>query len=414
MIWASIVGKIMGGVDEHLIERNAYLLEENRVLRRRVEGRVRFNNSERIALARAAKPLGRSVLAEVATLVTPDTLLRWHRTLVEKQPPPADASGPERPAIEPEIVQLVLRLARDNPSWGYDRIVGALKSLGHVISDTTVGNILKAHGEPPAPERAKNGVTWAQFIATHKDALVACDLFTKEIRTLGGLATYYVLFFIHVASRKVYVAGMTMNPNEQWMKQIARNLTMSGAGFLDGMKYLILDRDAKYAESFRGILEAAGVECLRLPPRSPNLNAFAERFVRSIKEECLDQLIFFGEPSLQRAVSQFVEHYHGERPHQSKGNVILFPARPLAQQGKASGVVGVYLGWVVPSVVVGAGRVTGGKFRCGDTLGIDRIPGIIREDTIPSIGIQAPRCPPTRVDLRDQAQMPTDASEHVT
>jgi len=162
----------------------------------------------------------------------------------------------------------------------------------------------------------------------HKDVLVACDFFTKEVWTLGGLATYYVLFFIHVASRKVYVAGMTINPNEQWMKQIARNLTMAGGSFLEGMKYLVLDRDAKFAASFRSILESAGVECLRLPPRSPNLNSFAERFVRSIKEECLDNLILFGEASLQRAVAQFVEHYHGERPHQGKGNIILFPAHP--------------------------------------------------------------------------------------
>jgi putative transposase len=158
-------------VDEHLVQRNAYLLEEIRVLRRRV-GQVRFNDSERIALAKAAKPLARSILAEVATLVTPDTLLRWHRRLVENRTPQPRSGKPGRPATEAELVELVLRFARENPSWGYDRIVGALKELGHAISYTTVGNILDEHGEAPAPERKKKGTTWVQFLAAHKDVLV--------------------------------------------------------------------------------------------------------------------------------------------------------------------------------------------------------------------------------------------------
>ena len=153
--------------------------------------------------------------------------------------------------------------------------------------------------------------------------------FTKEVWTLLGPVTYYVLFFIHIASRKVYIAGFTSHPNETWMKQIARNLTMADGGFLNGMKYLVLDRDAKFCQSFRAILESAGVEPLRLPPHSPNLNAYAERFVRSIKEECLDHLILFGEVSLQRSLDQFIEHYHHERPHQGVGNVILFPTDPV-------------------------------------------------------------------------------------
>ena len=180
---------------------------------------------------------------------------------------------------------------------------------------------------PPAPQR-KKGMTWSQFIASHKEVLIACDFFTKEIWTLGGLATYYVLFFIHIASRRVWIAGCTPNPNQQWMQQVARNLTMADVGFASGMKYLILDRDSKHAESSRHIIESAGVQLVRLPPRSPNLNAFAERFVRSIKEECLDKLILFGEASLRRAIDQYVEHYHAERPHQGKDNAILFPAQP--------------------------------------------------------------------------------------
>jgi hypothetical protein len=220
---------------------------------------------------------------------------------------------------------------RENPSCGYDRIAGALKELGHVVSDSTVGNILRENAEPPAPERRK-GTSWADFIAAHKDVLVACDFFTKEVWTLTGLVNYYILFFIHIASRKVHIAGFTANPNETWMKQIARNLTMIDGGFLNGMKYLILDRDGKFALSFRTIIESAGVEVLRLPPRSSNLNAFAERLVGSIKEECLDQLILFGEASLQRALDHYVEHYHHERPHQGKENIILFPTEPTLEK----------------------------------------------------------------------------------
>jgi transposase InsO family protein len=336
MRWADIVGKITGSVDQHLIERNQYLLAENRILRSRLDRRLRFTDSERVTLATAAKPIERALLADIATLVTPDTLLRWHRRLVE-QKPPAKRPGAGRPPTDPKIVELVLRLAKENPSWGYDRIAGALKDLGHAISDSTVGNILKQHATPPAPQR-KMGTSWAEFIATHKDVLVACDFFTKEVWTCTGLVTYYVLFFIHVASRKAYIAGSTPNPNETWMKQIARNLTMTG-GFLEAMKYLILDRDGKYADSFRQILKAAGVEPLRLPVRSPNLNAFAERFVRSIKEECLDRLILFGQASLQRALDNYVEHYHHERPHQGKDNLILFPRHTVSDPPRAGPVL---------------------------------------------------------------------------
>lgn len=330
MTWAVIVGKMRGTVNQTVLDYNAYLLAENRVFRRQFDGRIRFTDTDRVELATAAKPFGRSALAEIVMIATPDTLLRWYRRLIEnKIPTPRGKIG--RPATEDEIVELVLQLARENPSWGYDRIAGALKELGHDISDFTVGNILRENNQPPAPER-KKGTTWADFIAAHKDVLVSCDFLTKEVWTLAGVVNYCVLFFMHVASRKVYIAGFTTNPNETWMKQIARNLTMIDGGFLNGMKYLILDRDAKFALSFRAIIESAGVELLRLPPRSLNLNAFAERFVRSIKEECLDQLILFGEASLQRALDNYIDHHHHERPHQGKENVILFPTGPLEEK----------------------------------------------------------------------------------
>jgi len=181
-------------------------------------------------------------------------------------------------------------MASENRDWGYDRIVGALANLGYEISDQTVGNVLQRHGRPPAPER-KRTTTWAAFIRTHLALLAGTDFFTAEVLTLRGLVTYYVLFFIHLESRRVDIAGLTVHPDEPWMKQIARNVTMEGCGVLRDCRYLLHDRDTKYTRSFRAIIASGGVEPLALPARSPNLNAYAERWVRSVKEECLSKVI---------------------------------------------------------------------------------------------------------------------------
>ena len=214
-------------------------------------------------------------------------------------------------------------MAEENRSWGYDRIVGALANLGHEVSDQTVGNVLQRHGLPPAPER-KHTTTWATFIRAHLAVLAGTDFFTAEVLTLRGLVTYYVLFFIHLESRKVDIAGITVHPNERWMQQMARNVTMEGCGTLQDCRYLLHDRDTKYTISFRAIIESGGVKTLPLPARSPNLNAYAERWVKSVKDECLSKIILFGERSLRRALSEYVEHYHAERNHQGKSNVLLF------------------------------------------------------------------------------------------
>jgi transposase InsO family protein len=187
-----------------------------------------------------------------------------------------------------------------------------------------VGNILKRHGIQPAPER-KTTTTWKEFIRTHMAVLVATDFFTAEVWTLGGLVTYYVLFFIRLGTREVHVAGVTPHPHQAWMMQIARNITMEQWGFLLPGQYLIHDKDSKYCPAFQRILDEAGITRVPLPPRSPNLNAYAERWVRSVKEECLARLILFGEASLRHALHEYVEHYHHERNHQGKDNVLLFP-----------------------------------------------------------------------------------------
>ncbi len=315
--------------------RNEYLVTENRILRRQIKGRVHLRDGERKTLAAIGQKLGKHALAEVTSLVKPDTILAWHRKLVaQKFDGSTQRKAPGRPMIDPEVEALIVRMAKENRAWGYDRIVGALANLGLTVSDQTVGNVLKRHGIAPAPER-KTTTTWKEFIRTHLDVLVATDFFTAEVWTLGGLVTYYVLFFIHLGSRKVHVAGVTPHPNEQWMIQIARNVTMEEWGFLSPAQYLIHDRDGKYCPAFQQIIDTAGVTRVPLPPRSPNLNAYAERWVRSVKEEGLSRVMLFGEASLRHVLTQYVEHFHHERNHQGKDNVLLFPAvsQGTEQQG---------------------------------------------------------------------------------
>ena len=293
MDWKHLLASITGTVDQELLVRNEYLVTENRILRNQIKGCLRLSDGERKALAEIGQKLSRRALQEVAQIVKPDTILGWHRKLVAQKfdgSTQRKASG--RPAIDQELEVLVVRLAKENRSWGYDRIVGVLLNLGYTISDQTVGNILKRHGIPPAPER-KTTTAWKEFIRTHMDVLVATDFFTAEVWTWCGLVTYYVLFFIHLGRRKVHIAGMTPHPNEAWMMQIARNVTMEEWDFLSPGQYLVHDRDGKYCPAFHQIIDTAGVKRVRLPPRSPNLNAYAERWVRSVKEECLSQRVHY-------------------------------------------------------------------------------------------------------------------------
>jgi transposase InsO family protein len=225
-----------------------------------------------------------------------------------------------------------VQFAKENRTWGYDRIVGALKNIGYTVSDQTVGNILKRHDIPPAPQRKKT-TTWREFIRSHQNLLVATDFFTAEVWTSCGLVTYYILFFIQVGSRRVHIAGMTPHPNETWIRQMARNSTMVEWGFLTPGQYLIHDRDTKFCSAFRETIKAAGLTLIKLPPRSPNLNAYAERWVRSVKEEVLSRLILFGEDALRQVLKEYGTHYHRERNHQGKENGLLVA---LASEGHSA------------------------------------------------------------------------------
>lgn len=323
--WARLLAFVTGLVNQELLLRNEYLVAENRILRAHLPGRLLLSDAERATLAEIARRLGRKALQEITSAARPDTLLGWYRRLVAQKFDGARSRVyPGRPPVSPEVEALVVRLARENCGWGYDRIVGALANLGHQISDQTVGNILRRHSIAPAPQRSRT-TTWKEFIRRHLDVLAATDFFTVEVLTWRGLVTYYVLFFMHIESRRVWLGGITRHPEAEWMAQVARNATMENTGYLNGCRYLLHDRDTKYCREFQEILAVGGVECTPIAPRSPNLNAHAERWIRSIKEECLSQLILFGENSLRRAVTEYVEHFHQERNHQGKGNVLLFP-----------------------------------------------------------------------------------------
>jgi putative transposase len=327
---------VAGHVDEELLKRNEYLAAENEILRSKIRGRVQLDNPERIRLAKLGHELGRKALEGVAAIVKPETILGWFRKLVAQK---FDSSEKRqkvgRPRTPDEIEELIVQLARQNRSWGYSRIVGALSNLGIKRCEETVAEILRRHGIPPAPKR-ESSLSWSEFIRMHQDVIAAADFFTAEVMTSIGLVTYYVLFFMHLDTRRVHIAGMTTSPHEGWMKQIARNVTMADWGFLHGRRHLIIDRDSKYAPVFRGIVKAAGIKIIRLPPKSPNLNAHAERWVLSAKSEMTSRMVFFGESSLRRALSDFISHFHGERNHQGKDNVLLFPQR---QTGKTEGAV---------------------------------------------------------------------------
>ena len=308
MIWARMLAYITGTIDQELLFRNEFLTAENRVLRTQIKGRLLLSDAEKATLAEIAHRLGRRALEEVAAAAKPDTLLAWYRRLIaDKFDGSKFRKAKGRPRIDAEIEHLVVQMAKENRTWGYDRIAGAMTNLGHRLAAQTVGNILLRNDIPPAPKR-KQTTSWKEFIRAHTAVLVGTDFFTVEVLTLKRLVTYYVLFFIHLESRRIWVAGSTCHPHQEGMEQMARNVTQEDCGFLVNRKYLLHDRDSKYCPGFREVIEAGQVNVLALPARSPNLNSYAERWVRSVKEECLEKLILLGERSLKRALRQYEAH----------------------------------------------------------------------------------------------------------
>jgi len=305
---------------------------EVKVLKEQLGKKPRFTDEQRRSLAAKAQKLGRERLRRFASIVSPKTLLEWHRRLIARKYDGNSHRSPGRPSTRAEIRALILSMAKENRTWGYTRLQGALENLGHAVGRSTIANVLKEAGLDPAPERQKQ-TTWKEFLSGHVAVLAAADFFSVEVWTAAGLVRYHVFFVMGLATRQVQIAGIVAEPHGRWMKQVARNLSDGLDGFPAGCRYLIHDRSSLFTPEFKMILESVGIQTVRLPAHSPNLNAYAERFVRTIKEECLDRMILLGEGSLRRAVSEFVVHYHSERNHQGLGNTIIrpeFPAFPSA------------------------------------------------------------------------------------
>jgi transposase InsO family protein len=320
-----VLVSLAGWISQHQEDVIDYLVEENRVLKEQHKGRVlRLTDDQRRRLAAKGKRIGRQALNRVATIVTPDTIMRWHRKLIALKWT-FETKRMGRPGLMKAIKELIIRMATENSGWGYCRIRGELKSVGHRVARTTIANVLKQNGIKPAPDRPSS---WRSFLKAHWGQVAATDFFTAEVWTPLGLKTYFVLFVIDLKSRRVHLAGATRNPDEEFMAQIARNLTDAVDGFLRAHRFLICDRDTKFTARFRRFLSEAGVETILTPVQAPNCNAFAERFVLSIKSECLRRMIFFGECSLRRAIGEYLKHYHAERAHQGIGNVPIVASEP--------------------------------------------------------------------------------------
>jgi putative transposase len=271
------------------------------------------------------RPADRALLAALARLlpprrrhglvVTPQTLLRWHRELVRRkwaQP----RRSPGRPPIDSRVRELVLRFAGENPGWGYPRIAGELRKLGLRVSPSTIRRILLANRLGPAPRRS--GPSWREFLRSQAASILACDFFTVETISLRR---FYVLFFIELESRRVHIAGCTTNPTGAWVTQQARNLSFTG--IFERMRFLIHDRDSKFSGAFDEVFRSEGIDVIHTPIRAPQANAYAERFVRTVRAECLDWLLILGRRHLETVLRIYTAHYNLERAH--RGLALLSP-----------------------------------------------------------------------------------------
>jgi transposase InsO family protein len=253
-------------------------------------------------------------------LVTLATLFRWHRELVARRwsyPRP----GQGHQGLDSEVVDLMVRMARENPRWGYLRIVGECRKLGIWVSATSVRRILRRHRLGPAPRRS--GPSWTAFLRAQAGGMLACDFFTVET---VGLTRLYVLFFIELDRRRVQLAGITAHPTGAWVTQAARNLLMDLDDQVDRFRFLIRDRDTKFTAAFDAVFSAAGVETVKIPPRAPRANTYAERWVRTVRAECLDWTLIRSGQHLQRVLASYLAHYNSGRPHRGIDLDVPVPA----------------------------------------------------------------------------------------
>lgn len=312
------------------------LRQQLHILQRKQSHPLRISRWEKLTLVVLARTLTglttstRPRLSQVVLLFKPDTLLKWHRQLVRRKWTFTKSARRGRPPTSPELETLILRLAKENPRWGYGKLEGELGKLGYDVGRSTIKDVLKRQHVPPAPGRATQGSRWRTFLAHTQDEIIACDFFTVETTWLKPL---YVLFFIVIGSRRVHVADCTANPTSAWVTQQARHLSWQSQDGTVPVRFLIHDRDAKFPVAFDTVFRSEDVTIIRTPVRAPNANAFAERWVRSVRQECLDKLLILGEGHLQRVLTAVVTYYNTARPHQGIDQRCPIPLESAARDG---------------------------------------------------------------------------------
>jgi len=327
-----LVQRLLGLVRDHrrdALSKDAEILvlrHQLAVLRRQV-GRPRFSWSDRALIALLASFVPRERWRSF--LVTPQTVLDWHRRLVRRHWT-YPRRRPGRPRLADETVELVCRLARENPRWGYLRIVGELKKLGNPVPKTSVAAVLRRHRLPPAPRRA--GPTWSEFLHAQAELVLATDFFTVDSVLLRR---FYVLFVVEVKARVVHFLGVTANPDGPWVAQVARNFVADLEDQGQPFRFLVRDRDTKFTASFDAVMASAGIKVVRTPVQTPVANAFAERWVRTAREDCLDHLLVLSRRQLESVLGQYVRHYNRARPH--RGLQLAVP-EPRSAQGEGGTV----------------------------------------------------------------------------
>jgi putative transposase len=319
MVVRTILRLLGGSHDDESKDLELFVLRHQlRVLRRKA-GRPRLTAIDRVLLAAVSRVLPRDRWG--AFLVTPQTLLRWHRELMRRKWTFRRRGKAGRPPIDAEVRDLIVRLAKENPRWGCIRISGELRSLGIRVGATTVRRLLRAHGLGPAPRRS--GPTWSEFLRAQAHGILACDFLTVEtIR----LKTLYVLFFIELRTRRVHVVGATARPDSAWVTQQARNLAMDLNGHR--IRFLIRDNDAKFTASFDEVFRTEGADVIRTPIRAPRANAYAERWVSTVRAECLDWVIVRGSRHLEWLLRTYARHYNQHRPHRGLALDVPEPQKP--------------------------------------------------------------------------------------
>ena len=313
-LWIMLITYLAYCIDKELYKAIDYLKTQAEVLiehQEKQNKRIILTNRQRMRIAAKAKRLSRKMLEDCTVLFTGDTVIGWYNKLIAKKyDGSCDRGKVGRPQLSREVINLVIKFKKENPRWGYQKITDQIEYLGFKISKTSVKNILIENGYDPEPDLTVRS-TWHEFLKSHWDVMAACDFFTIELLVRGQLIRCTVFFVIEFSNRKVFYAPIKLQPDGNYMRQVARILTDCEDGFLKGKRYLIHDRDPLYrSEGFYDILQSSGIEPIKLPARSPDLNSIAERYVKSVKYECLNYLILSSVKQLEYALDQYQQYYY--------------------------------------------------------------------------------------------------------